>query len=187
MPREIFTLGIFQNYYLAPEESPLQLYRVNGEIPRFSDISTYLRFYPGRNTNLDFSAGFNPYYKVFSSLRISAGLGLPTDEWFLRLNWYKSSNPYRPESLFNRHQIGFSGGAKIPSLSLEAQTQVDFNLQEKELLYLGALVTYHYQCLDFTADLRVFYFREKPEVQFRLSFGLGNIGKSTDFLGGINQ
>jgi len=187
MPREIFTLGIFQNYYLAPEESPLQLYRVNGEIPRFSDITTYLRFYPGRKANLDFSAGFNPYYKVFSSLRVSAGWGVPSDDWFFRLNWYKSSNPYRPESLWNRHQIGFSGGAKIPTLSLEAQTQVDFNLQERELLYLGALVTYHYQCLDFTADLRVFYFREKPEVQFRISFGLGNIGKSTDFLGGLNQ
>jgi len=112
---------------------------------------------------------------------------VPSDDWFFRLNWYKSSNPYRPESLWNRHQIGFSGGAKIPTLSLEAQTQVDFNLQERELLYLGALVTYHYQCLDFTADLRVFYFREKPEVQFRISFGLGNIGKSTDFLGGLNQ
>jgi len=187
MPREVFTLGIFQNYYLAPEESPLQLYRVEGEIPRFSDINAFLRFYPGRNTSLDFSAGFNPYYHVFSSLRVSASLGLPTDDWFCRLNWYKSSNPFRPESLFNRHQIGFSGGAKIPSLSLEAQSQIDFNLQEKELLYLGALITYHYQCLDFIADLRVFYFREKPEVQFRISFGLGNIGKSTDFLGGINQ
>ncbi|MEA2005360.1 MAG: LPS assembly protein LptD, partial [Acidobacteriota bacterium] len=185
MAREIFTLGLAQYYYLAPEEGPLKIYRVDGEIPKFSDISGYMRFYPGKKYSVDFSAGFNPYYSTFSSLRLGANLGLPTDSLFLRLNWYKSINPYYKKSIIgNRHQISFFGGLKIPQLSLEAQAQMDFNIKNKEMLYSGFLLIYHYQCLDFSADFRVFYFREKPEVQFRINFGLGNIGKTTDFLGG---
>ncbi|MBE0461806.1 MAG: LPS-assembly protein LptD [Candidatus Aminicenantes bacterium] len=185
MAREIFSFGLAQYYYLAPEDSPLQHYRVDGEIPKYSDISAYMRFYPGKKYSVDFSAGFNPYYSTFSSLRLGANLGLPTDSLFLRLNWYKSINPYLVEGYGgNRHQISFFGGAKIPQLSLEAQVQMDFNIQKKEMLYSGFLLVYHYQCLDFSADFRVFYFREKPEFQFRINFGLGNIGKTTDFLGG---
>ncbi|MFW6160630.1 MAG: LPS-assembly protein LptD [Acidobacteriota bacterium] len=186
-PREVFTLGVSQNYYLSPEDSPLQRYRVNGEIPKFSDISGYLRFYPAKNYSLDLSAGFNPYFTSFSSLRVGAGLGAPTDSFFLRLNWYKSINPYRETVLSNRHQIGVQGGAKIPLLNLEAQGQLDFNIQKRELLYLGGVLVYHYQCLDFSADLKVFYFREKPEVQFRFTIGLGSIGKTTDILGGLGN
>ena len=44
---------------------------------------------------------------------------------------------------------------------------------------------YHYQCLDFKFEFKVFYFRAKPETQFKFSLGLGNIGKTTDFLGGM--
>ncbi len=70
-------------------------------------------------------------------------------------------------------------------MALEVQAEVDFNIKEKELLYSAFAMVYQYQCIDFKADLKVFYFRDKPEVQFRLSFGLGNIGKSMDFLGGL--
>lgn len=186
-PREVFTMGVSQNYYLSPEDSPLQRYKINGEIPRFSDIYGYLRFYPAKNYSLDVSAGFNPYFTSFSSLRLGANLGVPSDSFFLRLNWYKSINLYRENILWNRHQVGAQGGLKIPLLNLEAQGQVDFNIQKKELLYLGGMLVYHYQCLDFMADLKVFYFREKPEVQFRFTIGLGNIGKTTDILGGLGN
>ena len=33
--------------------------------------------------------------------------------------------------------------------------------------------------------MKVFYFRAKPETQVKFSLGLGNIGKTTDFLGGM--
>lgn len=185
MPREVFTVGLNQVFYIVPEESPLQRFRVDGKIPEFSDINGYVRFYPSSKYSLDFSAGFNPYYKTFSSLRLGANLGTPEDPLFLRVNWYKSINPYAVDVFWNRHQISFFSGVKIPRLSLEAQAEVDFNIEERELLYLASALVYHYQCLDFKADMRVFYFREKPEVQFRISFGLGNIGKTTDFLGGM--
>ena len=61
---------------------------------------------------------------------------------------------------------------------------IDFNIQERKMLYTELALIYHYQCFDFKAELRTFYFRDRPETQFRISFGLWNIGKTTDFLGG---
>jgi len=183
--REVFTVGVDQTYYFSPEESPLSIYTVDGEIPSFSDVGAYVRFYPSTRYSVDFSAAFNPYHYSFSRLRLGANLGTPQDPLFLRVNWFKSVNPYREGAFLGRHQISLYGGAKIPSLSLEAQAEIDFNIIEKEMLYSAFVLVYHYQCIDFTGELKIFYFRDKPETQFRFSFGLGNIGKSTDFLGGL--
>jgi lipopolysaccharide assembly outer membrane protein LptD (OstA) len=185
MPKEVFTVGLEQSFYFSPEESPLQVYRVDGKIPEFSDISGYLRFYPVGKYSLDVSADFNPYHNTFSSLRLGANLGSPADSLFLRVNWYKSINPYYENVWWNRHQVSFFGGLKIPELSLEAQAETNFNIQEGKMLHSVLALVYNYQCLDFRVELKVFYFREKPDTQFKFSFGLGNIGKSIDFLGGM--
>ena len=185
MPKEVFTVGLAQTFYFSPEESPLQVYRVDDTIPEFSDISGYLRFYPVGKYSLDISAAFNPYHNTFSTFRLGANMGSPSDSLFLRVNWYKSVNPYVENVLRNRHQVGFFAGLKIPELSLEAQAETDFNIQEGKMLYSALALVYNYQCLDFRVELKVFYFREKPETQFMFSFGLGNIGKSIDFLGGM--
>jgi LPS-assembly protein len=185
MPKEVFTLGLAQTFYFSPEESPLQAYRVDGKIPEFSDVSGYLRFYPVGKYSLDVSAAFDPYHNTFSSLRLGANLGSPAEKAFLRVSWYKSVNPYYEGTLADRHQISFFGGLKIPELSLEAQAETDFNIQEGKMLYSALVLAYNYQCLDFRVELKVFYFREKPETQFMFSFGLGNIGKTIDFLGGM--
>ncbi len=184
MSKEVFALGLDQTYYFAPEKSPLQRYLFNGEIPAFSDIGGYLRFYLGKKYSFDFSSRFNPYHKTLSSVRLGANLGTINDSLYLRANWYKGVNPYSESSFRNRHQIGFFGGIKIPWLDLDAQTEVEYNIYEHKLLYTAFILGYNYQCLDFKADLKIFYYREKPEMQFRITFSLGNIGKTTDFLGG---
>jgi len=191
-PTEILALGINQTYFLvSDEESPMQLYEVDGKVPKFSDISGYLRFYPASKYTFDFSVGLNPYFWTFSSLRASVNLGASADPVFLRINWYKSINPYLEDILGDRHQVGFYGGLNIPSLNIEAIAEVDFNIEEMELLYTAFALVFNYQCVDIRADARVFYFRDiyysnqKPEMQFRITIGLGNIGKTTDFLGGL--
>ncbi|MBD3414023.1 MAG: LPS assembly protein LptD [Candidatus Aminicenantes bacterium] len=185
MPREILSLRLSQTFYLNPEDGPLRIYRIDGEIPEFSDINGNLRFYPTNKYSLDASASFNLYYGTLSTIRMGANLGSPNDDLFLRLNWYKSINPYREGSLWARHQISVYSGWKIPAASLEFKSQIDYNFQEKKLLYSAASLVYHYQCLDFAADLRVFYFRDKPEIQFGFSLELGNIGRTQNFLGGF--
>ncbi|MBN1222901.1 MAG: LPS-assembly protein LptD [Candidatus Aminicenantes bacterium] len=186
MPRELLTLGLSQIYYLDPEDSPLQAYEVDGEIPSFADIDGYLRFYPSNRYSVDFSMGLNPYHKTFTRLRLGANFGYPTDALFLRVSWFKSLNPYFDNTFGKRHQISFYAGTKIPRLNLEAIGAIDYNIQERKLLYSALSLVYHYQCLDFKADVRIFYFREKPEIQFGFSFGLGNIGSTEDLFGGLD-
>lgn len=185
MPREVFVWGVNQTYYLSPEDSPLSFYRWEGEIPRRSDIGSYVRFYPARKYSLDVSARYNTYQKMFSFLRLSASLNSPTDPLFLSINWYRSLNPWFKDILGDRQQVGGVVRLNMPRLNLEALGEFDFNIEKRRMLYTGLSLVYHYQCLDFKADVRIFYFREKPETQWRFSFGLGNIGKTTDFLGGL--
>lgn len=185
IPKEIFVLGMSQTFYFSPEESPLQIYKIDGEIPQFSDVDCYLRFYPAAKHSVDFSAVFNPYFLTFSSLRLGANLGSPEDSIFLKVDWYKSINPFVENVLGNRHQISCLGNVKIPLLSLEAQARVDFNIQERKMLYSGFRLLYSHQCLEFRFDFDVFYFRKKPDTQFKISLKLMNIGRTVDFLGGM--
>ena len=121
-------------------------------------------------------AAFNTYTKNFSGLRLGASLRSPNDNVFINVSWYKSTNPWYPNDLFNRHQISFYGGAKIPVLSLDVMAETDFNIVERKMLFTAVSVVYHYQCLDLKANVSIFTFREKPEIQYKISFGLGNIG-----------
>jgi LPS-assembly protein len=187
MPREIFTFGLSQIYYLEPEDSPLQGFEVDGKIPEFSDINGYLRYYPGTKSSIDFSMAFNPYHTRFSRLRLGVNLGTPADSLFLRVNWYRSLNPYFDNTWGERHNVSFYTGFKIPRLNFDALGTLDYNIKERKLLYTALSVVYHYQCIDFKADVKIFYFREKPEAQFGISIGLGNIGKTTDFLGDLTD
>jgi lipopolysaccharide assembly outer membrane protein LptD (OstA) len=183
-PQEIFTLGLNQTYYLSPEDSPMKYYPINGVIPRFSELSSYVRFYPGDKYSFDFGSSYNTYFKTFTSIRLGANVGVPSDDLFLNVNWYKSTNPFYTGALYNRHQVSLSGGAKIAPLNLDARAEIDYNVSDKQMMYSAGSLVYHYQCLDFKVDARIYFFRDKPEYQIKFSLGLGNIGKTTDFLGG---
>jgi len=186
MAREVFTWGVGQTFYFSAEENPLSPFRTpKGEVPRFSDISSYLRFYPLRRASFDFSTSYNTYWQKIDSLRLQANLNSPADPFFLSLNWFKSLNPWYRDVLWDRHQVGVVAKLRWPRLPLEALGDISFNLVERRLLYAGLSGIYHYQCLDFKLDFRLFQFREKPEIQFKFSVGLGNIGKTTDFLAGL--
>ena len=185
MPREIFTWGINQTYYLSPEDSPLSIYRYKGTVPKYSDISSYLRFYPGKTFSLDCSSAYNTYFKTFSHFRLGASLNSPSDPFFLSVSWFKSLNPWYTYAVFNRQQIGTFGRVKIPQLNLDVFVDIDYNVLQRKILYSALGLVYHYQCLSIKADLRQFYYRTPAETQFRISVELGNIGKTTDFMGGF--
>lgn len=191
MPRSIVEVNVGQTYYLSEKDNPLSNYPIDGRIPRFSELSAYVRVYPGAGYNLDFSIGYNPYQKAVSSMRLGASAGNAATGKFLTLSWFRSKNAWLQNidpnlrSLYDRHQVAAYGGVKLPGLGLDLTADVDFNVQEAKLLYAGASAVYHYQCLDFLVEVKVFYYRDKPEAQFKFSLGLGNIGKTTDFLGGF--
>ncbi|MBE3109080.1 MAG: LPS-assembly protein LptD [Acidobacteria bacterium] len=188
---EVFSLGLGQIFYFSPEDGPLSQFPVDGKPPRFSEIAATLRFYPQAKFSLDASAAYNPYYKNLSSLRLSATAGSKADGDFLTVSWFRSRNSWVTGidpaliALYNRDQAGVFGGLRLPRLSLDLQLEADYNIREGKLLYTGAQLTYHYQCIDFLVDVRVFYFRDRPDTQVRFSLGLGTIGKTLDFLGGF--
>lgn len=188
---EVFSLGLAQTYYFSPEDGPLSLFPVDGQPPRFSELAATLRFYPRAKFSLDASAAYNPYYNNLSSLRLSATAGSKADGEFLTVSWLSSRNSWVTGvdpaliALYNRDQVGLFGGVRLPSLALDLQLEADYNIKERKLLYTGAQATYHYQCVDILVDVRVFYFRDRPDTQVRISLGLGTIGKTLDFLGGF--
>jgi lipopolysaccharide assembly outer membrane protein LptD (OstA) len=190
-PTEVLSFGLGQTVYLSPESGPLKQYLVGGKPPRLSEITGTLRYYPKESFSLDAAAGYNPYYHNFSSLRLTATAGSKEDGRFLSLNWYKSLNSWVAGAdpalgaLYNRHQVGATGGLRLPGSSLELLGEVDYNIQEKKLLYTAGQAIYHYQCLDFLVEVRVYYYRLKPETQLKFSVGLGTIGRTADILGGF--
>jgi LPS-assembly protein len=188
---EVFSLGLAQTYYLSPEDGPLSLFPVDGRAPRFSEVTATLRFYPQAKFSFDAAAAYNPYYDSLSSLRLSATAGAKADGNFVTLTWLTSRNSWVAGidpaliALYDRDQVGAFGGLRLTGLSLDLQLEADYNIERRKLLYTGAQATYHYQCVDVLVDVRVFYFRERPDIQVRLSLGLGSIGKTLDFLGGF--
>jgi lipopolysaccharide assembly outer membrane protein LptD (OstA) len=187
--RELVQVGVGETFYIAPEEGPLSRFLVNGKVPRFSEIGGTLRFYPAANYSLDMGAEYNPYYRNLTSLRVSASAGSLASGRFVSLSWFKSGKSwYRDvisQLLLGRHQISVTAGFKVPKMPIDVWADMDYNAKERKFLYLGGNAVYHYQCLDFEFEVKVFYFRTKPETQFKFSLGLGNIGKTTDFLGGM--
>ena len=188
---EVFALDLAQTHYLSPEEGPLSLFPVDGKAPRFSEVTATLRFYPQSEFSFDAAAAYNPYYDSLSSLRLSATAGAKAAGNFITLTWLTSRNSWVAGidpaliALYDRDQVGAFGGVRLPGLSLDLQLEADYNIERRKLLYTGAQATFHYQCLDVLVDVRVFYYRERPDTQVRLSLGLGSIGRTLDFLGGF--
>lgn len=183
-PREILTFGLSTTAFFDPEHSPIRYYYPLNPLRHFSPLNAYLRYYPAGRFSLDLSADFNPYEKNFLSSRLSANLGKPDDNVFFSLNWSKNYQVLGPESFFRSHQAGLQAGWRWPE-KLDLKTQLEFDLQNRKFLYAALAGVYHYQCLDFSFDLRVFNYRTQPEVQFRFSLGLGNISRTSDLLGAL--
>ena len=188
---EVFSLSLGQTRYFSPEDGPLSGFPVDGAPPRFSEVAATLRFYPKARFSFDASAAYNPYYDSLSSLRLSATVGARADGNFLTANWFTSRNSWitgvDPElvALTMRDQVGAFAGLRLPRLAVDLRLEADYNIEQKELLYAGAQVTCHYQCVDILVDVRAYTYRDPPDVQVRLSLGLGSIGRTLDFLGGF--
>jgi len=184
-PKEILTLGISEFLYFDPENSPIKFYYPFNPERNLSPINVFLRYYPQGKFSLDVSADFNPYEKNFLNFRLSTNYGSPGDNFFFGLNWSKSYQLIAPNSFFRSNQIGWQGNFRWPE-KIELKAQMEYDLQAKKFLYTGLAGVYHYQCLDFSFDLRVFYYRSRPETQFKFSIGLGNISRTSDLLGGFS-
>lgn len=182
--REIVTFGLSQIYYLDPATSRLKFYYPQNPQRHLAPVNGFLRFYFQTKFSLDLGADYNTYENNFFSFRLSANYGAPQDHFFFGLNWSKSYQLLAADSFFRSHQIGLQSGFRLPA-RLDFKGQIEYDVLLKKIIYAGLSCTYHYQCLDFGLDLRIFNYRLRPETQFRFSVGLGNISRSSAFLGGF--
>ncbi|MBP6909789.1 MAG: LPS-assembly protein LptD [Candidatus Saccharicenans sp.] len=182
--REIVTFGLSQVYYFDPATSRIRFYYPQNPDRHLAPLNGLLRFYLQTRFSLDLSADYNTYENNFLSFRLSANYGAPSDNFFLGLNWSKSYQILAADSFFRSNQLGLQASFRLPA-RLDFKGQIEYDLQLKKVIYTGLSCTYHYQCLDFSLDLRIFNYRLRPETQFRFSVGLGNISRSSDFLGGF--
>ena len=90
-PRELVQVGLGQTFYLAPEEGPLSQFRVNGKVPRFSEIRGAPADLPGGAVQPGHVGRVTtPITSILTSLRLSANAGSRTDGRFVSLSWFKS-------------------------------------------------------------------------------------------------
>ena len=181
-PRQILTIGISQTYYFDPPTSEIRRYYPTQLDRHYSPINFLFRFYPAGKFKLDFSADYNTYEKNFYSIRLSPIYGQPEDNLFFSLNWSKSYYLLGPDNVFWSNQAGFQAGFRWPE-KLDLKIEMQRDLERKKQIFTGVSAVYHYQCLDFVLDLRMYYYRTKPDTQFKFSLRLGNISQSTDLLG----
>jgi len=181
-PKQILTVGISQTYYFDPPTSEIKRYYPNQLDRHYAPVNFLVRFYPLGNFKLDVSADYNTYEKNIMSIRLSPVYGQPEDNYYFSLNWSKSYYMMGPDSIFWNNQAGLQAGFCWPE-KLDLKIQMQRDLKRKKQIYNGLSAIYHYQCLDFVLDLRMYYYRSKPDTQFKFSIRLGNISQSTDLLG----
>jgi len=178
------TFGLSQVYYFDPATSRIRFYYPLNQERHLAPVNGFLRFYLNKKLSLDLGADYNTYENNFFSFRLSANYGAPQDHFFFGLNWSKSYQLLAADSFFRSHQVGLQSGFRLPA-RLDFKGQIEYDVLLKKIIYAGLSCTYHYQCLDFGLDLRIFNYRLRPETQFRFSVGLGNISRSSAFLGGF--
>lgn len=189
--REVLSFSLSQTRYFSPETGPLSRYLIDGRPPRLSEGTASLRYYPGEDFFLDLKAGYNPYTRRFSTFSLSGGLGSRQAGNFVSVNWLKSENAWMAGvdpvllALSNRHEVSVFTGVKLPVLSLDLLADAAYDLREGKFRYTGGKFVYHYQCVDFQVDLKVFNFRSSSEVQIKFSIGLGSISRAAEFLDGL--
>lgn len=181
-PKQVFSLAISQSYYFDPPTSEIRRYYPNQLNRHNSPINFLVRFYPQGNFKLDLSADYNTYEKNILSIRLSPTYGNPDDNYFFSLNWSKSYYMMGPDNIFWSNQAGLQAGFRWRD-NLDIKIQMQRDLKRKKQIYNGLFAIYHYQCIDFVLDLRMYYYRSKPDAQFKFSIRLGNINQSTDILG----
>jgi len=182
--KEILSYTITQQYYFDPAEANKNQ-MIDGEFPRFSELSQSLRLRPGKDLVFDVSLDYNYFIHDLRRLNLRASYGRDGAPLTGSLNYAVSRNPYRDIGfLGNRSNLRGNLVFDLRGFPVKLESTVDYDFADKRLL-LGALgASFDYQCLVFTAEFKVFSYQKESHAQFRFGVSLGNLGAVGDFFGG---
>jgi len=182
-PREVLSYTISQDYYFDPELAN-RTRKINGIFPEFSQLDNTLRLRPFKDFSLDASVTFNHYLKSFTNTRIALNYRNPgsaiSGDFFYNAN----INQYAQVNyILNRKIIGGSLNINIPRFPLRFNSNVNYDITDKEFRLASFRLTYDYQCIQFRSELKLFRYSGRVETQFNAGVSFGNLGMVKDFLG----
>jgi LPS-assembly protein len=181
---EILSYTIAQQYYFDPAEANANQ-KINGEYPRFSQLSHSLRLRPGGDFLLDASMEYNYYIHALSRLNLSASYKHANAPLGGSLSYSIYRNPYKNESFKGNHSnLNCMMNFDLQGFPVKLESRVDYDFTDKRLLYASLNASFDYQCLVFTAEFKVFSWLGESYPQFRFGISLGNLGMVGDFFGG---
>jgi lipopolysaccharide assembly outer membrane protein LptD (OstA) len=181
---EILSFTIAQKFYFDPGEA--NMYRkIEGEYPKFSELSNRIRFRPSKYLSLDASIVYNYYINKFS--RLNVNLSYSNKESFLNgsIGFSSYKNPYVTDSnyIFNRDIIRGNIDFNLPGFPIKFTSGLDYDITNKEFKHGSVMAIFNFQCINITAEMKIFSWVGRTETQFRFGVTFGNLGMVSDFMG----
>ena len=186
---EVLSLGVSQDYYFDPELAHRGR-TINGKFPGFSELTTTLRFIPFQHLSLDAQLIYNYFLEsekfMNNFTRIRVNLSYTNRKSFLwgNFNFTRYVNPYAAkEYVFNRDVIGGRINLDIPGFPIKLDSNINYDITDKEFRYGSTKIIFDYQCIKFIGELRMFKYGGRIETQFNAGITFGNLGMVKDYLG----
>jgi hypothetical protein len=182
-PREILSYTISQDYFFDPQLANRGR-KIEGAFREFSQLDNMLRFRPTKDFALDVFLTYNHYLKSFTNTRISLNYRNPMS--FINGDFFYNANinQYAQANyILNRKVIGGSLNLHIPNFPLRFDSNVNYDITDKEFRLASFRFTYDYQCILFKSELKLFKYSGRVETQFNAGISFGNLGMVKDFLG----
>ncbi|MCP5104734.1 MAG: LPS-assembly protein LptD, partial [bacterium] len=181
-PREILSYTVQQDYYFDASLASRGR-KLEGEYPEFSQLKNTLRLRPHKNFTMDASLLYNHYLNKFTRVRLSVGYK-KTDS-IINGNFFYNNyiNQYRPDYELNRETIGGSLNIGHPRFPLRFDSNVNYDITDKQFRLGSFMLIYDYQCIQFRGELKLFKYTERVETQFNIGVSFGNLGMVKDILG----
>lgn len=202
--REIMKLSVRQDYYIDPAQA--NFYRtINDIYPDFSDMKFKLRLRPVKYIQLDGTLNYNHYIDHFSYFVVSMSVSGKKSPVTGSFKYIKKLNPYKYSAALTgtgdddgaedeeeeltadsgviTDLVGGALSIDIPGFPLSLDGRVDFDILNNRFRYGGAMLRYNYQCVTFSAGIKVFRLSNKNDTRFDVGISLGNLGMVRNMLG----
>jgi len=182
--RDILKYSLSQYYYFDPQLASRNR-KVNGEYPRFSELSNRLEFSFHPSWNFDSTVNYNYYLDEFTTLRFR--LKYQYSETVQGSLFYnKDRNQYTaPDWLLNRATVGGSLLFTPDSVPFSIISNINYDLTDQNFRFARILGAIKLQCVRINVEVLIRKNLQNEIIpEFTVGISLGNLGAVKDLLGG---
>ena len=189
-PQEIMNLEISQSYYLDPQLASMNR-TINGEYPKFSDLTGSLRINLGKVFSLSQQITYNHYLHKTTLWDSSLTIQNPEQTLRARMGYRSYRNPYVAMTNYFLNMDSLNGQFRIalPQLPVSLEGDLYYDVTNKQMRHLSLKSVLHYQCIDFHATVvsRQLYFSGslQNDTLFMLGLSLGRMPMASGDMGAV--